>query len=116
MQESGVKVDKLTLVNRQNDGPIRLGMTQAIADSIKQNLGIEVEVKDMPIKDFTADLLQKDADGNPSTTIDFGRIDYGMDYLDPSNMLSVFKGSELGWHGIPGTTRNSRTCWPRLVR
>jgi peptide/nickel transport system substrate-binding protein/oligopeptide transport system substrate-binding protein len=83
------------LQNRQ-DGPIQLAIAQAYADSIKQNLGIEVEVKDVVSKDFMADLLKKDAEGKPDTTIDFGMISYGMDYLDPSNMLSVMKGSDLG--------------------
>jgi ABC-type transport system substrate-binding protein len=93
--ESGVKVDKLVIQNRDSD-PVRMGMCQAVADAIKQNLGIEVEVKGIPSKDYMADLLKRDDAGNPVTTIDFGRIDYGMDYLDPSNMLSVFKGSDLG--------------------
>lgn len=43
-----------------------------------------------------ADLLKRGPDGKPDTTIDFGYISYGMDYPDPSNMLTVMKGSDLG--------------------
>ena len=95
--ESGVKVDRLLLQMRGDlEGYFGKEITQAYADSIKQNLGIEVEVKSVPMKDFMADLLKRTADGKPDTTIDFGYISYGMDYLDPSNMLTVMKGSDLG--------------------
>ncbi|MCS7055472.1 MAG: peptide ABC transporter substrate-binding protein [Thermoflexales bacterium] len=95
--ESGVKVDKLLLQMRGDlEGYFGKEITQAYADSIKQNLGIEVEVKSVPIKDYMADLLKRTPDGKPDTTIDFGYISYGMDYLDPSNMLTVMKGSDLG--------------------
>lgn len=94
--ESGVTVDKLVITNRDSD-PVRMGICQAVADAIKQNLGIEVEVQGLAGKEFMDGLLKKDADGKPAeTTVDFGRIDYGMDYLDPSNLLTVFKGSDLG--------------------
>lgn len=95
--ESGVKVDKLLLQMRGDlEGYFGKEITQAYADSIKQNLGIEVEVKSVPQKDYMADLLKRTPDGKPDTTIDFGYISYGMDYLDPSNMLTVMKGSDLG--------------------
>ncbi len=87
--ESGVKVDKLTLTYR-DDYAFYEAISAAYADAIKQNLGIEVEVKKLVNKDFTAALLAK------PTQIEFGAISYGMDYLDPSNMLSVFKGSDQG--------------------
>jgi len=93
--ESGVQVDKLLLQVR-GDVFFGLEIAQVYADSIKQNLGIEVEVKVVPQKDYMADLLKRTADGKPDTTIDFGYISYGMDYLDPSNMLGVMKGSDLG--------------------
>ena len=96
--ESGLDakaIGKLTLVNRDTDS-VRMGISQAYADAIKQTLGIDVEVQGLISKDFMANLLGKDADGKRNTTITFGRIDYGMDYLDPSNMLAVLKGSDLG--------------------
>ncbi len=94
-QESGVTVEKLLLQVRA-DVFFGAEIAQVYADSIKQNLGIEVEVKSVPQKDYMADLLKRGADGKPDTTIDFGYISYGMDYLDPSNMLTVMKGSDLG--------------------
>lgn len=96
--ESGVKVDKLLLQVRGDlvDQFFGLQIAQAYADSIKQHLGIEVEVKSSPMKDFMADLLSRGPDGRIKTTISFGYISYGMDYLDPSNMLTVMKGSDLG--------------------
>ncbi len=95
--ESGVKVDKLLLQMRGDmEGYFGKEIAQVYADSIKQNLGIEVEVKSVPQKDYMADLLKRGPDGKPDTTIDFGYISYGMDYLDPSNMLTVMKGSDLG--------------------
>ena len=96
--ESGVKIDKLLLQVRGDifDGFFGSQIGQAYADAIKTNLGIEVEVKSVPQKDFTDALLKKDAAGKPATTIDFGYISYGMDFLDPSNMFGVLKGSDLG--------------------
>jgi len=87
--ESGVTVDKLLLTYR-DDYAFYPAICAAYADAIKQNLGIEVEIRPLAGKDFMADLLAR------PTKIAFGAISYGMDYLDPSNMLSVFKGSDLG--------------------
>jgi peptide/nickel transport system substrate-binding protein/oligopeptide transport system substrate-binding protein len=87
--ESGLKVDKLTITYRDDYGFYE-AISAAYADAIKQTLGIEVEIKKLVSKDFTAALLAK------PTQIEFGAVSYGMDYLDPSNMLSVFKGSDLG--------------------
>ncbi len=94
--ESGEKPEKLVLTVRVDAGFPNVQIAQAYADAIKQNLGIEVEVRQMNVKDFMDDLLRRDENNQPATTIDFGFISYGMDFLDPSNMLSVFKGSDLG--------------------
>ncbi len=97
--ESGVDakaIGKLTIFNRTANDSVRAGMCQVFADAIKQTLGIEVDVQSIDNKDYMAELLKKDADNKPTTSYSFGRIDYGMDYLDPSNMLSVLKGSDLG--------------------
>jgi peptide/nickel transport system substrate-binding protein/oligopeptide transport system substrate-binding protein len=87
--DSGVKVDKLTIIYRDDYAP-QSAICAAYADAIKTNLGITVEVKAMPTKEFTAALLAK-----PSQ-VAFGFVSYGMDYMDPSNMLSVFKGTDQG--------------------
>jgi ABC-type transport system substrate-binding protein len=90
-EESGVKVTNLTLQVR-NEGNesfnvIRRSIAQVFADEIKKQLGIAVEVRFVAQKAFMDDLNSK------PTKIDFGMISYGMDYLDQSNMLSVFKSN-----------------------
>jgi peptide/nickel transport system substrate-binding protein/oligopeptide transport system substrate-binding protein len=86
--DSGVKVDKLTLNYRDDYAPYA-AIAAFFADSIKTNLGIQVDITKLPVKDYSAALLAK-----PS--IPFGAISYGMDYLDPSNMLGVFIGNQKG--------------------
>lgn len=76
---------KITLWLR-NEAPVRQAVAAAIAASIKQNLGIEVEVSNKENKTFT------DAMNAKPTQIQFGMVSYGMDFLDPYNMLSVWLG------------------------
>ncbi|MFL5805754.1 MAG: peptide ABC transporter substrate-binding protein [Roseiflexaceae bacterium] len=76
---------KLTLWLR-GEPPVRQALAQAIAASITQNLGIQVDVSNKPTKDFT------DAMNAKPTQIQFGMVSYGMDFLDPYNMLSVWLG------------------------
>jgi ABC-type transport system substrate-binding protein len=87
--DSGLKIDKITLTYR-DDYALYEAISAFYADAIKTNLGITVEVKKLPVKDYSAALLAK-----PSQ-IPFGAISYGMDYLDPSNMLGVFIGNKKG--------------------
>jgi ABC-type oligopeptide transport system substrate-binding subunit len=67
--------------------PGRQAMAQAIAASMKQNLGINVDVSNKEQKLFT------DAMNAKPPQIQFGMVSYGFDFLDPYNMLSVFQGS-----------------------
>ncbi len=60
----------------------------AVASMISQNLGIDIEVSNKDSDVFTEALNAK------PTEILFGYVSYGMDFLDPSNMLGV-------WHA-PG--------------
>jgi peptide/nickel transport system substrate-binding protein/oligopeptide transport system substrate-binding protein len=101
--ESGLDaaaIGKLVITNRgEASDALRMGLCQAFADAIKQNLGIEVEVQALVQKEFMEKLLKKEGDQAAADTIDFGRIDYGMDYLDPSNMLTVLKsGGRHTWN------------------
>jgi ABC-type transport system substrate-binding protein len=69
-----------------------LAMAQAYASALTENLGIEVEVQNMERQTFMDSLNAE------PTGIEFGFISYGMDYLDPSNMLGVFKsGGRHTW-------------------
>jgi ABC-type transport system substrate-binding protein len=68
------------------EGPAPAAVAQAYAAAIKDALGIEVEVSNMDFRAYMDEL-------NASPTgIQFSLISYGMDYLDPSNMLGVFVG------------------------
>ena len=63
---------------------IPLAVAQAYASTLNKELGIDVEVSNMEFKTFMEELNAK------PTGIQFGQISYGMDFLDPSNMLGVF--------------------------
>jgi len=52
---------------------------------ITENLGIEIEVSNKDQALFTAAMNAK------PTEITFGYVSYGMDFLDPFNMLSIWK-------------------------
>jgi peptide/nickel transport system substrate-binding protein/oligopeptide transport system substrate-binding protein len=96
--DSGVKVQNLTITYR-DDWSFYAAITAFYADAIKTNLGINVDIKKLPGKDFMAALLAK------PTQVDFGTISYGMDYLDPSNMLGVFVGSNKGGRHVWNDTQ-----------
>ncbi len=67
-------------------------IAQAYAADLSAQLGIQVEVQNMERDTFTEGL-----NADP-TTIQFGFISYGMDYLDASNMLGVFRsGGRHTW-------------------
>jgi len=57
---------------------------QAVAASISQTLGVEIDVMYKNDREWTADLLEK-----PSK-VPFGYVSYGMDYFDATNMLGVW--------------------------
>ena len=76
----------------RNENPINQTIATAIGQMLGENLGIEVEVSNKDTKLFTDSLNAK------PTQILFGYVSYGMDYLDPSNMLSVWKsGGRHSW-------------------
>ncbi len=82
---NGEGFPKLTLWLR-NEPPVRQAVAQAIAATIKQELGIEVDVQNQDQKVFM------DALNAQPTEIQFGMVSYGIDFLDPSNMLGVWLG------------------------
>ena len=88
---NGEGFPKLTLKLRA-EGPTPLAVAQAYAAALKESLGIEVEVNNMDFKAFMDELNAK------PTGVQFTLISYGMDYLDPSNMLGVFlSGGRHSW-------------------
>lgn len=56
----------------------------ASAASISECLNVDITVNNMEFSAFMEGLLAR------PTTIQFGAVSYGMDYLDPSNMLGVW--------------------------
>ncbi|HET9220872.1 MAG TPA: ABC transporter substrate-binding protein, partial [Roseiflexaceae bacterium] len=83
---NGQGFPKLTLWLR-NESQIRMALAQAIGATIKQELGIEVEVSNKEFKTYMDALNAK------PTQIQFGMVSYGIDFLDPSNMLGVWLGT-----------------------
>jgi len=72
--------------------PLDKAVAGALAAMIKQNLNIDVELLDKDQPGFTTALTAK------PTQIPLGYVRYGMDYLDPSNMLSVWRsGGRHSW-------------------
>jgi ABC-type transport system substrate-binding protein len=64
--------------------PLEKSVAAAIAAMLKEHLNIDVELLERDSQGFTADMNAK------PTTIQLGFVRYGMDYLDPINMLSVW--------------------------
>jgi ABC-type transport system substrate-binding protein len=56
----------------------------ATAASISQCLNVQINVNNLESQDYMTRLLER------PTTIQFGAVSYGMDYLDPANMLGVW--------------------------
>ena len=72
--------------------PLDKTVAGALAAMIKEHLNIDVELEEHDSQGFTAALNAK------PTEILLGYVRYGMDYLDPSNMLSVWKsGGRHSW-------------------
>jgi ABC-type oligopeptide transport system substrate-binding subunit len=72
--------------------PLDKTVAGALAAMIKESLNIDVELEEHDSQGFTAALNAK------PTEILLGYVRYGMDYLDPSNMLSVWKsGGRHSW-------------------
>lgn len=87
----GKDFPKLVL-NTRGETPINQSIAQAYAANLKEKLGVDVEVQDIDSKTYMAKLQARPSE------IQFGLISYGMDYLDASNMLGVFRsGGRHTW-------------------
>ncbi len=71
----------------RNESPLNQTVAGAIAAGITEVLGIPVEVSNIDQAAFTAQIKE----------IPFGAVSYGMDYLDPSNMLGVWNNGRHPW-------------------
>ncbi len=73
--------------------PVDSAVGGAMASMLKEHLNIDVEVSAKDQKLFTDSMNAK------PTEIQFGFVSYGMDYLDPSNMLGVWlSGGRHPWN------------------
>jgi peptide/nickel transport system substrate-binding protein/oligopeptide transport system substrate-binding protein len=68
----------------RNEGPALQAVYQAVAASISDCLGVEIQVSN---KDFK---VYMDALNAKPTGVMIGAVSYGMDFLDPSNMLGIW--------------------------
>ena len=83
---------KLTMWLRQEPPQVE-ATARAIAAALKEHLGIEVEVLNQERQAFGEALNAE------PTGIQFGMISYGMDFLDPFNMLGVWlSGGRHNWN------------------
>jgi ABC-type transport system substrate-binding protein len=72
--------------------PLNQSVSQSVAAMLRENLGISVEVQEVDQGTFMTALTAK------PTEVLFGWVDYGMDFLDPYNMLSVWlSGGRHSW-------------------
>ncbi|MGB5047754.1 MAG: peptide ABC transporter substrate-binding protein, partial [Caldilineaceae bacterium] len=76
----------------RNEGAAMSAVFQATAASISECLNVQIEVSNKENK------VYNDAMNAKPTTLTFGAVSYGMDYLDPTNMLGIFKfGGRHSW-------------------
>jgi len=69
----------------RQEAPAMAAVFQAVAASISQCLNIDIEVSNKDGKVFT--------DAMNAHTLPFGAVSYGMDFLDPSNLLGIWISS-----------------------
>ena len=68
----------------RNEGPAMAAVYQASAASIAQCLNINIEVQNQDFK------VYMDALNAKPTQLQLGAVSYGMDFLDPSNLLGIW--------------------------
>ncbi len=68
----------------RNESPALQAVFQAVAASISDCLNVQIEVSN---KDYK---VYMDALNAKPTQLQFGAVSYGMDYLDPSNLLGIW--------------------------
>ena len=94
--ESGVKITGKLTMNVRIGNVIEeslINMASNYAEEIKTHLGVEVEVQRTEAKVFS------DAMNAKPTEMQFGFVSYGLDFMDQSNMLSVFRnGGRHNWN------------------
>jgi peptide/nickel transport system substrate-binding protein/oligopeptide transport system substrate-binding protein len=82
---------KITLYLRRPE-PAVVTSAEAIASMIKKNLGVEVEIQNLEVRDYMDRMgtQKRDKGGD----FKFALVDYFYDFVDGSNFLSVWGGCE----------------------
>ena len=89
---NGQGFPQVTLFVRGGGPGTDAALTQALASGFKQVLGVDVQLQTQDSPTYMQNLNAK------PTKVPFGWISYGMDYLDATNMLGVFKsGGRHSW-------------------
>jgi len=88
---NGEGFPKLTLHTR-NAFPALLNAAEAMAAMLKENVGVEVEIQDMEYSIFTEGFRSQKR--NKSGDFIFALVPYEFDFVDGSNLLSVWGGCE----------------------
>ncbi|MGC4105821.1 MAG: peptide ABC transporter substrate-binding protein [Thermomicrobiales bacterium] len=84
----GKDFPKLVISQRGGAAPLEVATVQAWGTMINDNLGIPTEIQTVDRQAFYNDMK----------SIQCGFVSYGMDYLDPSNMLGVWlSGGRHSW-------------------
>ncbi len=68
----------------RNEAPAQQAVFQAVAASISECLGVSLEVSNKDAKVYMDSLNAK------PTQLTLGAVSYGMDYLDPTNLLGIW--------------------------
>lgn len=82
---------KLTLYTREAD-PALLSAAEAVAAMIKENLGVTVEVQDLEYSIYMESMYKQKRE--KAGDFIFGIVPYEFDFVDGSNLLSVWGGCE----------------------
>ncbi|MDD3824667.1 MAG: peptide ABC transporter substrate-binding protein [Anaerolineae bacterium] len=87
----GAGFPKLTLYTREAD-PALLSAAEAVAAMIKENLGVTVEVQDLEYSIYMESMYKQKRE--KAGDFIFGIVPYEFDFVDGSNLLSVWGGCE----------------------
>src|SRR6185369_1722319 len=74
-----------TLIVRGGAPESIAALTQAVAASINQVLGVKIDLQTLDLPIFSEKLSKRE--------ITFGYVSYGMDFLDATNMLGLWKSN-----------------------
>lgn len=87
----GAGFPKLTLYTREAH-PALLSTAEAVAAMIKENLGVTVEVQDLEYSIYMESMYKQKREKGGDFL--FGMVPYEFDFVDGSNLLSVWGGCE----------------------